>query len=331
MDKKRLMLIAPLFFNYYKEIIVEAKNLGYEVTYICDAASNSNLSKAIGRINKKLIQKSSNKYFFTNVLPQIENIKYDVVLLVAGMTCVFNAKMMLKIREKNPQAKFVMYQWDSEKNLPYSTLIHQYFDELYSFDLNDCQSSNKYKFLPLFYTKMYEEIGKKPIDGYKYDCLYVGTAHPQKYKDINEMSKALKTLMPNQLIYHYMPSILKFMFHKIFAREFRSARLRDFKTKKLNTKQMMDIISESKCVLDAPQAGQTGLTIRSIECLGAKRKLITSNANIKKYDFYNPINVLVFDGKINPDDVFFKYDYQENDEKIYNKYSLREWLKTMIG
>lgn len=329
MDKK-LLLIAPLFFDYYKEIIKEAELLGFQVDYICDAPSNSNISKAIGRINKKLLQNSTKKYFNDSVLPKIKGKQYNYVLLVAGMTFAFNSDMMRTVKELNPEAKFVMYQWDSEKNLPHSTAIHQYFDKLYSFDLNDCQQSAKYEFLPLFYTRVYEEIGETQVKSFAYDCSYVGTAHPQKYKDINEMAAQLKTVMPKQFIYHYMPSVLKFAYHKLLAKEFRHAKFNEFKTEKLNANQLMQIIKDSKCILDAPQAGQTGLTIRSIECLGAKRKLITSNPDIKKYDFYDPVNVLVFDGTIDPKSEFFKCNYKEIDEKIYKKYSLREWLKTMV-
>ena len=55
--KEKLLLIAPLFFGYYLDIIDEAEREGYEVTYVCDAPSNSNISKAVGRINKNLINK----------------------------------------------------------------------------------------------------------------------------------------------------------------------------------------------------------------------------------------------------------------------------------
>lgn len=330
MTDKKLLLIAPLFFDYYKEIIKEAELLGFRVDYICDAPSNSNLSKAIGRINKKLLQSSTKKYFNDSVLPKIKGKQYDYVLLVAGMTFAFNTDMVGMIKKLNPAAKFVMYQWDSEKNLPYSTAIHPYFDKLYSFDLNDCQQSIKYEFLPLFYTRVYEEIGKTQVTSFAYDCSYVGTAHPQKYKDINEMTVQLKTVMPKQFVYHYMPSVLKFAYHKLLAKEFRHAKLKEFKTEKLNENQLMQIIKDSKCILDAPQAGQTGLTIRSIECLGARRKLITSNPDVKKYDFYDPANILVFDGTIDSECEFFKCNYKEIDERIYKRYSLREWLKTML-
>lgn len=37
------------------------------------------------------------------------------MLIVGGMTFAFTPKMIKEIRDMNPQARFVMYQWDSEK------------------------------------------------------------------------------------------------------------------------------------------------------------------------------------------------------------------------
>lgn len=327
---RKVLLIAPLFFNYYKEMIKELELMGYEVDYVCDAPSNSNISKAIGRINKKLIKGATKKYFDEKVIPAIQGKKYDDVLIVGGMTFSFTPDMVAKIKEMNSQARFAMYQWDSEKNLPYSTGIHPYIDQLYSFDLNDCEQMDKYKFLPLFYTKSYEKIGTEKVDSYKYDCSYVGTAHPQKYKYINEMSSALKDIMPRQFIYHYMPSKLKYYYHKILAPEFKHAKMSDFKTEKVPSKDVMKIFKDSMCILDAPQAGQTGLTIRTIECLGAKKKMITTNKDIKKYDFYNESNIFVFEGFIDKDSRFFTTPYVEVSEEVYRKYSLREWLSFML-
>ena len=328
--KKRILLIAPLFFNYYQEIIKELEIMEYKVDYICDAPSNSNISKALGRVNKNFIKRSTSKYFDTKVLPSIKDKIYDVVFIIAGMTFSFTPCMISKIKEMNPKAYFVMYQWDSEKNLPYLSLIHPYIDCLYSFDLYDCEQMSKYNFLPLFYTRIYEKIGGIKPDIFDFDCSYIGTAHPQKYKYINMMSNDIKAIMPRQFIYHYMPSKLKFIYHKLFDIEFKSAKMSDFKEKKLSSREVMEVFEKSNCILDAPQSGQTGLTIRTIECLGAKRKMITTNKDVKKYDFYNETNILVYTGKIDKDCDFFKMPYIDINEDIYKKYSLREWLKYIL-
>ena len=93
---------------------------------------------------------------------------------------------------------------------------------------------------------------------------------------------------------------------------------------------MIDIYESSRCVLDSAQSGQLGLTIRVLEALGANKKLITTNSDIVNYDFYRPENIYVYKGNIDLDNVFFKEGYKEVDKEIYEKYSLRNWLKEIL-
>ena len=68
--------------------------------------------------------------------------------------------------------------------------------------------------------------------------------------------------------------------------------------------------------------------MRSIEMLGAERKLITTNAAIKEYDFYNPNNICVID-RNNPviDKQFLSIPYESVSPELYHKYSLDGWLE----
>lgn len=56
----------------------------------------------------------------------------------------------------------------------------------------------------------------------------------------------------------------------------------------------MKIISDSKCILDSLEDGQIGLAIWIIEYLGAKRKVIATNEDVKNYDFYKEKNVYIY-------------------------------------
>lgn len=330
MQEKRVLLIAPSFFGYYKEIIKELEKKKYTVDYVCDAPSNSNVLKAFGRINKKIIGFFTKKYFNKNIWPNIKDKKYEYVILICGMTYSLFPSMIELIKKNNNNARFILYQWDSSKNLSYLTEIKEYFDNLYSFDRQDCIDDKRYKFLPLFYIDSYKNIGSRNENSFKYDCSYVGTAHPKKYKEINEISQKIKDKMPNQYIYHYMPSNLKFIYHKIFAPEYKKAKITEFQKEKLSTDELMKVFKESRCILDAPQFGQTGLTIRTIECLGAKKKIITSNKDIINYDFYNESNVLIYDGKIDYNSKFFNEGYKELNDEIYMKYSLTSWIDEIL-
>ena len=126
---KKVLLISPVFFDYYKEIITELKNQKCDVDFIRDSANESNIYKAISRINKKLVKIPMNKYF-NEQIKFIKNKKYDYVILIAGMTYSFDKSMIAKIKEIQNQAVFVMYQWDGEKNIPYVKDIHNFFDKI---------------------------------------------------------------------------------------------------------------------------------------------------------------------------------------------------------
>ncbi len=329
--KLKVLLIAPLFFDYYQHMITELEDMGYEVDYVCDTHSNSNLTKAIGRVCKGMIRGATGRYYREQVRPRLTVNKYDYVLVVAGMTFSFPVKYVEEMRRLQDAARFVLYLWDSVRNLPYVPGIQTCFDRLFSFDREDCTANPQYSHLPLFYTRPFAEVPPIGEEDCLYDCMYIGTAHPKKYQDINHMSHKLAEVMPRQMIYHYMPSKLKFWYHKCTAREFRGAHFSDFRTEKLSTEEILDYVKASRCILDAPQAGQSGLTMRVIEALGAGRKLITTNADVTAYDFYAPENIYVYDGEFDFEHPFFRMPYQPLPAEIHEKYSLRSWLTALLA
>ena len=329
---KKILFIAPVFFGYYKEIINEMEKLGYYVDYFCDSSSNSSIFKALSRLNKSFVEIPMKKYFKNDVLPKVKKEKYDYVFLISAMSLSFTPKMIENIKKLQKNAKFIMYQWDGEKNIPYIVNFHKYFEKNYTFDRIDYEKKKDiYEFLPLFYIKEYENVGKGLNNAFEYDISYVGTAHPQKYVMINEIAEKLKEFFPKQFIYHFLPSKFKYFYHKFKDVEYKNVNLKDFKLERIPKEKMMEIFSKSKCIIDAPQKGQNGLTIRTIECLGAKRKLITTNVDIKNYDFYNEKNIYVYEDNIDKDSIFFNSDYEDIDKNIYDKYSLTNWIKFIIN
>ena len=61
--------------------------------------------------------------------------------------------------------------------------------------------------------------------------------------------------------------------------------------------------------------------------------MITSNADIKYYDFYDETNILIFqaDKPIDFSSPFFNSPYKDVPDDLYKKYSLRNWLATMLA
>lgn len=61
----------------------------------------------------------------------------------------------------------------------------------------------------------------------------------------------------------------------------------------LNYEKIISIIKESKCIVDIPQNGQKGITLRVLEALFFRKKLYTTNTSICEYDFYDKDNVFI--------------------------------------
>lgn len=325
----RALLIMPNFFNYPEIISKELENKGYIVDCFDDRPSTSGIVKAIIRVNRNLIHHYIEKYF-NKMMETVNKNKYDIVLLISGQSLAFSEKMIQRLKQCQRQAMWVLYQWDSQSNFPYIKKIQKYFDKCYSFDKNDVAANENLRFLPLFYSNQYEEIAQKQVEQFKYDFCFVGTAHPKKYKFINEMSAQLKEVFPNQFIYFFFPSRIVYIYRKIRNRELHRARYKEFHFVPLKQEDMNKLMVHSRCIMDSAQAGQIGLTIRVIEALGAKKKLITTNPDVVNYDFFCEENIYVYDGKFDYSSKFFTEPYKEIEEKIYRKYSLCSWLKELV-
>ncbi len=85
---------------------------------------------------------------------------------------------------------------------------------------------------------------------------------------------------------------------------------------------------KSKSILDFVSIGQSGLTIRPLEALFLKKKLITNDKFIKNFDFYHPDNVFIL-GKDKMEYLsdFLEKPFIEIEESITSKYDFSNWIK----
>lgn len=96
----------------------------------------------------------------------------------------------------------------------------------------------------------------------------------------------------------------------------------------MDYKENLRHIGESKAILEIIRPGQSGQTLRSLEALFHKKKLITNDQNILNKDFYRPENVFVL-GKDKIEDLksFLDTPYEEVDEEIVKYYEAFHWLE----
>lgn len=328
MNKKKVLYIGTPIFNYYKKIISEFELQGYSVDYYNDRPSESAFVKGIIKLKKGLM-KYVIKDYFNNIMSKTRGKSYDLVFVV---NCkVFTPEMINQLRDSQKKARFVLYMWDSLSLYPNSRQLIPEFDKVYSFDSKDCDKIDKMNFLPLFYSKDYEKLGQEEVKGSEYDLVSVCTAHPNRYKVMSELFPRLESKGIHVFSYMLLNN-LQYLYNKAFIAEFKSAKRKEFKFKPLSEAENLAILRKSNTVFDIQHNQQSGLTIRTIETLGAKRKIITTNTNIKKYDFYNENNILVMDEyKFSDIEKFIDNEYEPISNEIYRKYSLHSWIETIIN
>jgi len=329
MQNKQVLYIGTPIFNYHKRIIGEFEDQGYTVDFYNDRPSESSWIKGILKIKPSMMSSLIKKYF-DKILTETQGNSYDLVFIV---NCkVLTHDMIQQLKNSQKSARFVLYMWDSLVLYPNSQALIPLFHRAYSFDLEDCKKIEALTFLPLFYCKVYEEVGKdtKP-GGIEYDIVSICTAHPNRYKKMRVLFPMLEAKGIRIFSFMFLNK-LQYWYNKAFVKEFKDAKSSEFMFKPLTEKENLDMLRKSNSVFDMQHNNQSGLTMRTIETLGAKKKMITSNTNIKKYDFYNENNIFVMnEHNLSGIEQFIRHDYEPIDNEIYRKYSLHSWIETIIA
>ena len=325
LKNKKILYISVKTFNYELEIANKLREFGAKVDYFDERPSNSVLTKGIIRLKRSFFQKKINTYY-KSILKKIESEKYDFFFLVKGE--VIPSFFLAKLKLLQKDCSFIYYTWDSFENNPNAFSILHFFDKKLTFDPLDAESF-KLEFRPLFYIDKYEKM--KNVKKSKYKMLFLGTAHSDRYRISNDVVNWCKKHDFSTFTYYYMQSKLVYFLKSKFDASFK-----DFDYKKLNFKslsidEIIKYYEDSSIILDINHPNQRGLTMRTFEALGAGKKIITTNKEIKKYSFYNSNNIFVIDREnIELEKAFFESNFNPINEVMLSEMSIRGWIKSVF-
>ena len=322
LKNKKILLLYARFFGY--DVIVKEKLQSYGAHVdLFDARANINsVEKAIRRINPSFYFKKQRR-FHENIQKMNGGIDYDFIF----SNDVLDVEILEQYRTLFPSATFVLYIDDSVKNMRGVEKTFRYYDRVLTFDKKDSVEYN-IAFRPLFYSDLFKEQGNLECEN-EYDISFVGTCHSDR---INIISY-IKNKFPQYSCYFfcYMQSWFMYYYHWLREKEYRQVEKNFFNFKSLSMMKVAEVMGKSRCVLDIQHPGQTGLTMRTIETIGARKKLITTNPDVLDYDFFCKENVLLINRK-NPiiDEAFIECKYQPLTDEMYEKYSIDGWIKEVF-
>lgn len=157
-----------------------------------------------------------------------------------------------------------------------------------------------------------DEKGKK-----KYDLLFVG-----RDKGRGEMLLNLKKYLEDH----------GFTTKFVITADGRFSRKKKYYHKEVPYQQIARWISESRSILNVAMENQEGITVRDLECLFNKVKLITTNKYIIKAEFYNEKNVYILNennwaGLLE----FLKSEYDDTRKIDLDQYSAEKMIAEITG
>ncbi len=323
---KKILLVSPKFFGYENEIRDELIHWGAIVDWLPDRPFNAPMFKALVKIwptsifplvdsmYERLINKYGAKY-------------YDYILVINGQT--LSSDMLRLLRSNFPAAHYVLYLWDSLNNRKHIQRNFEMFDRIFTFDPNDALS-HSLSLRPLFFGRkfcMERMLNQEP----RYQISFIGTAHTDRFAVVNRIRASLP-LDINTYWYLYLQAPWVLSYYKIVNSDMRQARFSDFNFEPLSKEEVQLIFAQSRAILDIEHFKQRGLTIRTFETLGSEKKLITTNSDVRKYDFFLEDNICVID-RTNPviPKKFLETPYVPLTVELKNRYSINGWLQEILA
>lgn len=325
---KNILYIGVKFFGYELEIKTMLESMGASVDFYNERPNNNFFMRVMIRLKLKKIISHKIEAYYHQLFNETQNKKYDFIFIISPET--IPEKHLSALREKHKKSKFILYMWDSFKNKNTGYDITKYFDKIMTFDEKDAEIQDRFIFWPLYYIPIYSGISQLK-DTPKYDYFLACTIHSDRYKVIRKLKLQVSQNNCSLYSFLYFHSKAFFWGRKFFDPRFLFAKKNEFSFKPITQNKIADLISQSRVIIDIQHPNQSGLTNRTFEAIGAHKKLITTNQNIKGYDFYDPQNIYVIDRE-NPilDKKFLDGKYQKPSTKIYNKYSLNNWLRVIF-
>ncbi|WP_452224173.1 hypothetical protein [Lacinutrix chionoecetis] len=314
MQEKKILIIGPPSLGYLKKINenLQKRNGVVSNIILIDRYSFKyrNFAHKISNfLSKVFLNKNLKKEFVnTHILEQVKTLgKQDVIFIIRPDLLKESTLQFLKTQTTSLQA----FYYDSTRRFPKKVDIIPLFDKVYSYDRLDVK---KYG-LEFLTNYIFDESNHTKTENIffnisTYDYRYEAMEKLAKYIHEKQWEKEILVLGPDELNSDYLTII----------------------NKQIPVDEVAEKIKKAKIIIEIQRKEQVGLSFRVFEALGHNKKLITTNADVVNYDFYNPNNILVLDeNNIEIPEDFVNSPYEAVDDIILNKYRLNQWVSQVFN
>lgn len=313
----RITIISLDNWGFNKHLATALEDKGHDVQHINFNDFTYKYPNILYRLYnfflKTFIKKNLKRIHFGKKI--IETLKrndtqQDIILVIKGD--FIDPKSILEL--KKYAKKTFAYFNDNTIRCPKIIRVIPYFDEVFSFEKEDCEKYHL-KFATNWIYNSEPIKNENPIDQKVFNII----SEDNRLSVLSKIASDLESKKISHKILIYNKKIKK----RISTLE--------YITKPIPLSEINKHINRSQVLLDINRKNQNGLTFRVFESLGLNKKLITTNSDIKNYDFYNPNNILIIDEK-NPDipTSFFEKEYVKIPDAIFKKYTLDGWIDNVV-
>lgn len=320
--KKKIIVLNEIGLN---EIFTEAfRNEGYDVISVLEEPFlyKKNLWKKLKNIYYRIIFKRNNFYgedYYNELnkeiykrLKKIETEEIDYTLVFrADYYSNKNIKLLRSISKM-----IVAYQYDGWE-LGGSIPKHKdYLDKVFFFEKDDLSKFGTNAF-PLTNCYFHSNEASSSVD---FDIFYIGTGTKTRIENLKNIY--------NRLGGKY--KIKGLVTIPEYQKENNWGDIQ-FSHKGVSYKENIALLKTAKCLIDIKFTYHDGLSFRFFEALYYKKKLITNNESVKKYDFYNANNIFITNFEdLDGIEEFLDKPYIEIDKNIVEKYGFKNWSRYVL-
>lgn len=260
------------------------------------------------------------EWFLGDWMKEIE--RYDTVIAFDNG---LKPGLLKWIGARNPQARKIAWLWNAydfhhlSHNLNYLKAMED-ADDIFCFD-EDYAKANGLRFAHQFhFPRLFSQTDSGEAIPIKYDVSFLGSDKDriQRLTDIARELERQGISYRFQLVEPHPSDDLLKNNSICVSQSF------------IPYEEVLELVKESRAILDLPKPGQNGLTLRSLEALFAKRKLITTNKALEGTPLDNEDTFIVGVDDWADLKSFLNRPNGLHTEALIESYSFSDWLQSVL-